>query len=426
LDTERLSTLDEYGHRRFVIPAEVTGPFRTWRTRVFTLLILIFLTLPWLKVNGVPLLLLDIPNRRFAFLGKMFLSHDGPLLFLVAATGALMLGAVTAVWGRVWCGWACPQTVFIDAVYRRIEIWIEGNYIERRQLRMKGMTAARLFKGGLKWSLYLLVSFGLALTFLNLFGGAPWWVTAAFTGLLLFNFGWFREQFCTIVCPYGRFQSLLMDENSLTVHYEAKRKDCVDCNRCVEVCPAKIDIRKGLQMECIGCTACIDACNIIMKKVNQPPGLIRYQSQIGQGLKLLNPRALIYAGLALLCTATFAAKFIQHSPFDAVLLRAKDAPFQILPNGEVSNHFKVHIFNQTFEPRNFKITLPPEMSGKGINLTQAQAVLMLPPGKSTEGHIFVNFPPGAFDEEGRAHLVIEVESGDARLKRAATALGPVR
>jgi polyferredoxin len=425
LDTERLTTLDEYGNRRFVIPAEVTGPYRAWRTRVSAVLILFFLVLPWITMNGLPLLLLDISGRRFALFGKVFLAHDAPLLFLIVAAAALLLGAATAVWGRVWCGWACPQTVFIDGVYRRIEIWIEGDYIKRRQLRLKGMTLERLAKGGLKWALYLAVSYGLATTFLNLFGGAPLWISLPFTALLTFNFGWFREQFCTIVCPYGRFQSVLMDGNSLTVTYNEKRGDCVSCNRCVEVCPAKIDIRKGLQLECIGCTACIDACNVIMKKVGKPPGLIEYQSQNGQGLKLLNPRAIAYTALAVLSLSTFAAKLIQHSPFDAVLLRAKDAPFQTLQDGRIVNHFKLHIFNQTAAPQIFTVQLPEEFAGQGVSLTQAQDKLLIPSGRNMEAHLFVTFPRAAFDQEGRAQISVHVSSPEGEITRDAAALGPV-
>lgn len=425
MDTERLSTLDEYGNRRFVIPAEVSGPYRTWRTRVSTALIFFFLILPWVTVNGLPLLLLDIPGRRFAVLGKVFLAHDAPLLFFVAAAAALLLGAATAVWGRIWCGWACPQTVFIDGIYRRIEIWIEGDYIKRRQLRLKGISIERLMKGTLKWLLYLAVSFGLATTLLNLFGGAPLLISLPLTVLLTFNFGWFREQFCTIVCPYGRFQSVLMDAGSLTVSYDDKRGDCVGCNRCVEVCPAKIDIRKGLQMECIGCTACIDACNVIMKKVGKPPGLIGYQSQNRQGLKLSNPRAIIYAALALLSLTTFAAKLIQHAPFDAILLRAKDAPFQALPDGRIVNHYKLHIFNQSPGPQTFSVRLPAELAEQGVSLTQAQAQLSIPSGRNMETHLFVTFPAAAFDQEGRSQVKIQVTSGRGDVTREAAALGPV-
>ena len=437
METESLTTLDQFGGRRFVIPAEVEGPVRTGRNRVAGVLIFVFLALPWIKLNGVQILLLDIPGRRFAIFGKLFFAHDGPLLFFIFAAAVMTLAAATSIWGRVWCGWACPQTVFIDGVYRRIEIWIEGNYIERRRLRAGGISGTRAFKITVKWLLYLIVSSVLAHSLFALFAGSDrlfammqgsphdnwtYFVTISITtAVLMFNFGWFREQFCTIMCPYGRFQSVLMDDDSLNVLYDEKRGEprkgteggsargaCVSCNRCVEVCPAKIDIRQGVQMECIGCTACIDACNVIMKKVNQAPNLIQYQSLNGKGVKLTNPRALTYAGVALLCLAGLLVQYFNHSPFDITLLRAKDTPYQNLPDGTVLNHFKVHLFNQSGRKQEFTVAADSDALNKGIKVTQVKPVNLLAPGENIEIHIFLTFPQSLLTA-GQARLKLQFD-----------------
>lgn len=451
-----MSTLDRFGARQRVIPAEVSGPLRTWRTRAHAILLLVFLLLPWLRINGLQAVWLDIPGRRFEIFGVLFLSHDAPLLFFIMILMVLALAFVTAVWGRVWCGWACPQTVFIDAVYRRIEIWVEGNYRERRKLHAQPLGPTKLLKVGLKWFLFFVVSSLIAHSFIAYFTGSVqliemlqgspsenWGyfltVTLVTTGLL-FNFGWFREQFCIVVCPYGRFQSVLMDQNTVTVMYDEKRGeprkgilnpanlrgDCVSCNRCVEVCPTGIDIRNGLQMECIGCTACIDACNVIMKKVNKPEGLIRHMPVSGQKAEKLRPRLVGYAVLGLLATLSLGYSLLSREAYSVTILRATDMPYQILNEEKIVNHFKVRFMNQSLQPQSFAVSLAKETINDGVQLTQGKALEEVKAGASAETHLFVIFPKNALNAAGKKKLHFEVReaSTERRQVMQVTAVGP--
>ena len=434
LDPERLSSLDEHGHHKTIIPAEVKGHFRNLRNWTQAVLILIFLILPWTKINGAQTLLLDIANRKFAIFGITYWAHDGPLIFFILAALGLTLFFVTSLWGRIWCGWACPQTVFIDGVFRRIEILIEGNYIQRRQMLSGDLTFPQNLKRILKWLAFFLVSSVIAHSFTAYFVGAealaamtihsptehmtPFvWVTVM-TFIILFDFGWFREQFCIIMCPYGRFQSVLMDKNSLAVIYDNKRGeprkaggDCVACNRCVQVCPTGIDIRKGVQMECITCTACIDACDEIMVKVKKPTGLIRYDSVSQQRGSLFQPRSLIYLTLIFASLSGLAYNVLNRQPLEAAIIRAKDTPYQILPaeNNEpmILNHFKAHITNQGFVPGQYQIMATAEAAINGVIVTTAENPIQLISGQNKTIHVFVKFPAKLTNQIGQASTSIE-------------------
>ncbi|MGZ3723721.1 MAG: cytochrome c oxidase accessory protein CcoG [Bdellovibrionales bacterium] len=451
-----MATLDEFGGRKFVVPAEVKGPFRTLRNRVNAVLLFIFLAMPWIKINGLQALLLDIPHRHFEIFGRLFLAHDAPLIFLILGFLALILAFVTAVWGRVWCGWACPQTVFIDGLYRKIEIWAEGDYLARRKLRSADLSFQKMRKVTLKWVLFFAVSSAIAHSFIAYFTGSDqllqmmrgspsenwtyFLIISAVTALLMFNFGWFREQFCLVMCPYGRFQSVLMDAESVTVAYDEKRGeprkglaaagaksgDCVSCNRCVQVCPTGIDIRKGIQMECIACTACIDACNEIMSKVHKAPDLIAYRSMSGSTYRIARPRALILLGLAIACGLALVLALAQRSAYAVNLLRASDSPYQVLPEGKVLNHFKLHIMNQSQNQEEFEIQLPAELAAQGITLTQNSPTTVVNSGESSEAHFFLIFPRKILTPLG--DLQFEITFTEQRShsigKKSVTVVGP--
>lgn len=436
LPEERPASFDEVGDRVKIYPAAVTGHWRTRRTQVHFILVFVFLILPWIKINGHPAILLNLPERKFAFFGLTFWAHDLPLLFFVIASTALGLIFVTALWGRVWCGWACPQTVFIDAIYRWIEFKIEGNHLERRRLDQSPTTFASIFKKSLKWFVFLIVTMVVTHSFLAYFVGPDrilkmiqtsprenwesFLVIAFMTGILLFNFGWFREQFCIIMCPYGRLQSALVDERSLGVIYDSKRGeprkgipsenpqgDCISCFKCVAVCPTGVDIRRGFQMECIQCTACIDACDEVMEKIGKPKGLIRYgsASELFENLKInssrLRIRPLLYGLILLTLIGGFIGKIILRVDLHGVVLRAIDDPFKILPNrsGDSSqegrriiNHFKIHLQNQTFDSITGHFKLPQEMILRDYNLITPQSTFTLAGGHSAVYHFFIEFP----------------------------------
>lgn len=418
--------IDEHGLRKRIIPAEVKGRFRTWRDIVYFVLMIIFLGAPWMTINGHQALLFDIPGRRFELFGAVFLSHDTPLLFFIFALLVLTIMITTALWGRVWCGWACPQTVFIDGVYRRIERWIEGNYIKRRAMQNAPISLDKLSRLIAKWMAYFFVSAFFAHSFIAYFtgsrqliammSGSPkenwsyFLISSSVTALLLFNFGWFREQFCIIMCPYGRFQSVLMDTHSLNVTYDEKRGDCVSCNRCVQVCPTGIDIRNGIQMECIGCTACIDACDDIMVKVKKPMGLISYSAAVKRSeVKMLRPRLVAYLFLFAICSAGLAYNLIGRQPLSVAILRAKDSPYQIGPDGWIINHFKLNLHNQSSGRENIEISLAAGgLSASQVRLSQTSAAHELKSGESREVHLFLSFPKDVLNEKGQVPLQIQI------------------
>jgi len=435
LDPERLTSIDEFGDRAYIIPAEVRGFFHRHRRWTQFVLLLIFLGLPWTQINGEQSILLNIPARKFAIFGVTFWAHDAPLIFFVLATVTLGLAFVTSIWGRVWCGWACPQTVFIDAVFRRIEQFVQGGYIQRRQLHQADMSFKKFTKLSATWILFAFVSSLIAHSFAAYFVGSEalikmiqespsqhwdtFMVVTVITLAVLFDFGWFREQFCIIMCPYGRLQSVLIDQKSLAIVYDEtrgeprkgkvpageKQGDCVSCNRCVQVCPTGIDIRKGLQMECIACTACADACDEIMTKVKKPTGLIGYKTLDRSPVTLKKPRSIIYMVLILFSVAGLAYNIATREKAQVFLLRAKEAPYTQLKNeaGEdrILNHFRLQIQNQNFKKSIYLLRPPTEWAEQGIELTVAQNPLDLEPGKMTEWHFFVRFKPSLVAQTGQ-------------------------
>lgn len=436
LTTDRLNMLDEFGSRRMIIPAEVKGRFRQLRTKVHFGLLLIFLILPWVQIDGTQAVLLDIPNRHFELFGYVFLSHDSPLIFFLLISIVMAIMLVTALWGRVWCGWACPQTVFIDSVYRKLEYWIEGSYIKRRQLNDGPLTSEKAIKYTLKWFAFFVVSSLFAHSFAAYFVGSHnlvlmmesnpqdnwtyFTLITSFTGLLLFNFGWFREQFCIIMCPYGRFQGVLMDNQTFNIAYdvsrgeprkgvtvEGKKGDCVSCNRCVQVCPTGIDIRNGLQMECIGCTACVDACNEIMTKVKKPMNLISYRPAVKTGkVNLLRPRVAAYFLIFLLSFGAFAYGVKSHANFSAIFLKSTEAPYQIAPNGKIINHLKVNLHNQSRSALRFKISV---RENENFLLTQATEYHLVNAGDTQLVHLFVGFAQQVLNPDGTVKVQFIIE-----------------
>lgn len=411
LSAAHITSIDEYGNRIGLNPAEVSGYYRTRRTLVQSFLILFFLTLPWINIGGYQSVLLDIPAREFYFFGAFFKAHNAPLLLFLVLGGTLTLAFVTSVWGRVWCGWTCPQTVFIDGVFRRIEYFIEGNYLARRKQAVEPMTVSLFLRKAVKWILFYLVSAFIAHSALAYFVGSYAFIhiiqegpsghftlfifAQVITGILLFDFGWFREQFCTIMCPYGRIQGLLLDQSSLAVIYDEKRNDCVQCNRCVNACPIGIDIRNGLQMECIACTACIDACDEIMEKVHKPKGLVKYGTLDDSKTSLLKPRSLLYlAGISVcLVGLLYGLLTFQHS--EAFILRSLTTPFtQQTENGVdyVTNQFRFHITNQSREEKKYKIEI---LNAPEAKITSQFEQLTLKSKESFDWHFFVTRPKEA-------------------------------
>jgi cytochrome c oxidase accessory protein FixG len=402
-DTGRPEFLDARGLKNKIHPADVKGRFLRARRIFYGLLVLHLFALPFIKNGEHPAVHLDIEARRFWLAGQAFNAQDVWLVVFLLGAFAFGLVLVTTAAGRVWCGWACPQTVFLEYLYRPIERFVEGPAHKRRALDRDGLASPRRLALWLvKQALFLLVSLALAHWFLAFFVPAKdlaqivlhgpeghrtlFLFAMGFTALLMFDFAWFREQVCFIVCPYGRFQSVLIDKQSLIIGYDtgrgeprgrrlkvlpgepppsgAPRGDCVDCGRCVHVCPTGIDIRHGNQMECIGCAQCIDACDEVMDKLGRPRGLVRYDSLTGfegGARRLLRPRVLLYAlPMVLALSAVLLDVLFLRAPFEANLLRARGMAWT-LDKGTVRNQFELHLVNKHVGDADFSIavTVPP-------------------------------------------------------------------
>jgi cytochrome c oxidase accessory protein FixG len=385
-----LGSMKKDGSRLDIHPADVRGFWMKWRRVVYALLIGFYVLAPFIPVGGHPMIQLDVQYRRFYLFGWTFNSQDFWMVVLLVLAFAFGLLLVTAWQGRVWCGWACPQTVFFEGLFRPIERFFDGPREARIRLAAEPWSAKKLARRVGKYSVFLALSVAIAHTATALFvsprelwlmieeGPAAhleaFGLTTGFTAILLFNFGWFREQFCVVLCPYGRLQSVLHDRDSVTVAYReargeprgklqkgegaAKLGDCIDCNRCVVVCPTGIDIRNGLQMECLACTQCIDACDEVMDKVKRPKGLISFASQnelAGQPRRTLRPRLMVYAALMMLSLGTLGVSLATRTPFEANIFRARGGMPFIVDGDVVRNPFEVHVFNKNTGAARFTI-----------------------------------------------------------------------
>jgi len=432
-----LSTLNRDGSRRVMRPKLSKGHFYRRRFVTAWALIATFTLIPILRLGGKPLMLLDVPKREFTFFGATFLPTDTFLLMLLLFSIFIGIFLITAVLGRVWCGWACPQTVYMEFVYRPLEILIEGGRKRQLELDAQGPDGRRI----LKYAVFLAVSAFLANTFLAYFvgwdrlltwmSGSPaahpgaFLLMAGTTALMFFDFAYFREQTCIVACPYGRFQSVLLDRRSLIVGYDAGRGepkapwrkkeeraagDCIDCKLCVSACPTGIDIRDGLQMECIHCTQCIDACDEVMDRIGLDRGLVRYTSQaeLADGKRsFLRPRVVIYSAILVVMLGAFAFSLAGKSAADVTLLRGLGAPFTILPDGRVSNQIRIKIANRSEEERSYLIELA---GGSGLELIAPENPLTVASGETEMTAAFITAPPSAFSD-GEAPVTLTIGNG---------------
>ena len=381
-----LSTLDKDGSRKWIDPTPAFGKWRRLRQFVGLFLLGAFVAIPHLSLFGKPVLLLDLAARQFTIFGATFLPTDTVLLALLLVSVGLTIALATALFGRVFCGWACPHTLFMEFVIRPIERLLQAGPNKRA-------TPSRL---ALKYALFFAAAWLLGNTVLAYFVGGPTireWLTqsparhpgpfllmAAMTAAFFFHVAYFREQLCLLACPYGRLQSVLLDRHSLVVAYDrgrgeprGKRKrlapalpilgDCVDCGSCVRTCPTGIDIRHGLQMECVNCTQCIDACDAIMTKLGRQTGLIRYASGAeieGEPKKFFRARTLVYPTLLTIALSAFIAVLALRSTFDATALRNVGAPFTLTEDGRVRNILRVKLVNRLGEPTTFTLASASE------------------------------------------------------------------
>ena len=390
---DHIATAHQDGRRRWLYPTQPEGRFYKARTYLSWLLLWIMFAGPFIRINGNPLLLMNIVDRKFVIMGQVFWPQD--LALFAVAMLCFLTGIVlfTAVFGRLWCGWTCPQTLLMEMVFRKIEYWIEGDAQAQRRLDREPMNRRKLGKKVAKHSIFFFLSFVIGNTLLSYIVGSerliqittdnPLNHLKGLSAMLLFTllfygiFARFREQACTFICPYGRLQSTLLDENTIVVAYDFRRGeprgkkrrsdasllglergDCVDCHRCVKVCPTGIDIRDGTQMECVNCTACIDACDSVMTKLKRPKGLIRYASLNGirKGKAIhLTPRIFGYSGGLLAMIGLFLFLVVTRSPVEATVLRAPGTLYQTQPDGRLSNLYTVKLMNKTSRPMEIEV-----------------------------------------------------------------------
>jgi cytochrome c oxidase accessory protein FixG len=453
-----LSTLEKDGSRRWLYPSLAIGNHWKRRRIVAYGLIAFFVSLPHLRVGGKPAVLLDIPARNFTILGHVYLPSDTLLLALGMIAVLLSVVLVTTIGGRVWCGWGCPQTVYMEFLFRPIDRFFEGT-VGRGGKPQRSYTVAMKL---LRVMIYVIASMLLAHTFLAYFVGVErlsMWIRSspsqhpvAFlvmfgtTAAMLFDFLIFREQLCLIACPYGRFQSVMLDRLSRIIGYDYRRGeprgkkthapaaqdavtgDCIDCRRCVVVCPTGIDIRDGLQMECINCTQCIDACNEVMRKIGRPEGLIRYTSQAeleGNGGGMLRARTVLYPILLLAVGAAFVAVLSTKHSFDARILRAGGSPFTRSVSGEVQNALRIRLVNRSLQPQSYTITGPLPVGG--VVQVVDPTGLQLQPGQTSLVPLLITVPSRLVTGQGsvEASLVIEDQTGKKKTIRYQV-LGPKR
>ncbi len=381
---DKISTVSSEGKRVWVHCKQPKGKLYTYRS-IFAYFLLLFLILaPILKVGGEQMVLFDVLGRRFIFFGIIFWPQDFYLFYLIMLSVLVFIILFTVVYGRLFCGWACPQTVFLEFVFRKIEWLIEGTPAKQRKLKAQGWTFEKIWKRILKHSIFWGLSFFFSNVFLSYLIGfdklmeivtspvsehlVGFTVIAVFSSAYYFIYGWFREQVCTLMCPYGRLQGVLLDKNSIIVAYDEYRGeprgvarkaekeagvikgDCIDCKQCVAVCPTGIDIRNGSQLECINCTACIDACNAVMLKVKKPQGLIRYDSIEGvkTGKKYrLTTRNVAYSIVLALIVIFASFMFFTRPIVETSILRTPGMTYQEQEHNELSNIYNFRIVNKS-------------------------------------------------------------------------------
>lgn len=417
---DSIATISQDGKRNWIYPKKPKGRYYDRRTIVSVVFLALMFAGPFFKIDGHPLMLFNVLERKFIIFGIAFWPQDFHLFVLAMLTFIVFIILFTVLFGRLWCGWACPQTIFMEMVFRKIEYWIEGDAQQQKALNAESPNPRKFRKKLLKNSIFFLISFLIANTFLAYLIGidelklmveeGPGKHTGTFTSLVIFSLVFFgvyikfREQACIVVCPYGRLQGVLLDKNSVVIGYDYKRGeprgklhkneervlgDCIDCHQCVQVCPTGIDIRNGTQMECVNCTACIDACDSIMDKISKPRGLIRYTSEeaIATGNKFkVTTRIIAYSVVLFVLLSTLITLLSIRTDVEATILRTPGMLYQEQPNGQVSNLYNVKIVNKTFDtmPIEVKISEPDgtvKWVGNGIQSIQPQDI--------AEGEFFI-------------------------------------
>ena len=456
---DTIATVDEQGKRIWVYPKKPSGSLHNKRIVVTIILLSILFAGPFLKIGGRPFLLLNIFERKFVILGQAFWPQDFFLFALTLVVLFVFVILFTVAFGRIWCGWACPQTLFMEMVFRKIEYWIEGDANQQRKLDKAPWNQEKIIKKGGKHLVYILISLLISHTVMSYIIGIDETVQIvtqpptehfarfiglmAFTGLFYWVFAYFREQACVAVCPYGRLQGVLLVKESIVVAYDWLRGeprgklkkneiqegkgDCIDCKLCVHVCPTGIDIRNGTQLECVNCTACIDVCDDVMDKVGKPKGLIRFSSYnaIKEGVtKIFNARVIGYSIVLVALITLLSFLIATRSDVEVTVLKVPGQLYNTTDDGKISNLYNIEFINKTFEDK--QLTLKMESEEYSAELTQVgQKDIIVPATQLYKGVFFITIPKEEITRSKNV-LNIGVYSDGELIDRVSTKfLGPV-
>lgn len=416
---DKISIVNKDGKRKWIYARKPKGKLYTLRTLFSVVLLAVLFGTPFMKYDGHPLFLFNFVERKFVLFGVPFVPQDFYLFGLAMISIIVFVILFTVIFGRLFCGWACPQTVFLEMVFRKIEYWIEGDANKQRKLNSEKWTGSKIFKKFSKWGIFYAISFIIGNTFLAYIIGIDelthiirddpknhvtgLFLILLFSSAFYFVFAYFREYACIYVCPYGRLQGVLLDKNSIVVAYDYKRGeprgkikkseerisgDCIDCKMCVDVCPTGIDIRNGTQLECVNCTACIDSCNAVMDKISKPRGLIRYDSASGieTGKKFkITTREIGYSIVLFVLIVVQIALFANRKEIDVNILRTPGLLFQEQPDNRITNLYNITLANKTL--KDVEITL--KLNGLTGEIKMIGSDFKLPPAGIIEGKFLI-------------------------------------
>lgn len=457
-EDDLLYSLGADGRRKFIHPVVRRGRYWTIRRRFAVTLIALFLALPVLRVGGHPAVQLDLAGRHVHVLGATFFATDSLLLAALGVGVILTVFFVGSAFGRMWCGYCCPQTVYLEFVFRPVEMLLEGKPPKQKKLNDGPWTASKVARKAAKWGLWALIALLMAATFVAYFVGwgpllegvatkpgafrVSLGVIGSLTALIVFDLGWFRDQMCTVACPYGRLQNVLSDRDTVLVAYDDTRGepraraidrlrervygDCIDCRSCVNACPTGTDIRRGLQLECIGSAQCVDACNGVMTGMGKQPGLIGYTSaaeQAGGSRRLWRPRIVAYLALVTLAWGALVGLLVTRGAAQVELMRGGRETYRLLPDGEVANQQRLRLTNHLPDPQRFTVELLAPAGGK---LVVSESPVVVPPSEVVTVNVVTTLAAEAFvDGQAAATYDVKSDGGFERQVRFPL-LGPYR